>query len=261
MDHQDVLLEVDDQGLAILTLNRPERRNALGATLVDALRGHVAALARDPGVRVVILTGQGDAAFCAGADLKERAQMGPEEVERFVGGLRAMMDEVAALPRPTIAAINGAALGGGCELALACDMRVAAAGASLGLPETHLGIIPGAGGTQRLPRLIGVALAKELIFTGRRVQADEAQAMGLVNRVAGPEGLIEACRRLAAPMLGAAPIALAQAKRAIDGGEGLSLAAGLTLEGECYAVTIPTSDRVEALAAFQEKRRPVFKGR
>ncbi len=261
MSDAPVLIDRQDDGLVILTLNRPQRRNALGKELVTALRQTLDALATDVEARVVVITGAGPKAFCAGADLKERAQMSPPEVQRFVTALRAMMDEIAALPKPTIAAINGYALGGGCELALSCDLRIAAEGASLGLPETHLGIIPGAGGTQRLPRLLGPALAKELIFTSRRLTGAEAAAIGLVNRVCPDDKLLEEAANLAAPILTAAPIALAQAKAAIDAGLEVDLASGMKIEKACYAVTIPTEDRLEALAAFKEKRRPQFKGR
>ncbi len=259
-DAEVLLVERDDDGVVVVTLNRPARRNALGKALVARLRETVAALGSDPSARVIILAGAGDKAFCAGADLKERREMEPEEVTRFVGALRAMMDEVAALPQPTIAAMDGAALGGGAELALSCDLRVMGPAATFGLPETHLGIIPGAGGTQRLPRLIGCARAKELIFTGRRVTAPEAVQLGLANRAAAGDA-VEAARQLAAPILTAAPIALAQAKRAVDEGIELQIDAAMTVEKRCYDVTIPTEDRLEALAAFREKRPPVFKGR
>jgi methylglutaconyl-CoA hydratase len=261
MEDADVLLvDRDDDGIVVLTLNRPARRNALGKALVNALRATVADLATDPVARVIILAGAGAKAFCAGADLKERRIMEQEEVVVFVGALRAMMDEIAALPQPTIAAMDGAALGGGAELALSCDLRVMGPAATIGLPETHLGIIPGAGGTQRLPRLIGIARAKELIYTGRRVAAQEAVALGLANR-ACENGAIEGARALAAPILSAAPIALAQAKRAVDEGIALPIDAAMAVEKRCYDVTIPTEDRLEALAAFREKRPPVFHGR
>lgn len=260
MDGADVLLvDRGDDGVVVVTLNRPARRNALGRVLVDRLRETVAALAQDATARVIIFAGAGEKAFCAGADLKERREMKPDEVVRFVTALRAMMDEIAALPQPTIAAIDGAALGGGAELALSCDLRVMGPRATIGLPETHLGIIPGAGGTQRLPRVIGRARAKELIFTGERLGAERALAIGLINRAA--EDAVEGARKLAAPILTAAPIALAQAKRAIDEGAALPLDAAMAVEKECYDVTIPTEDRLEALAAFREKRRPEFKGR
>ena len=221
----------------------------------------MARVAAGTGVRAVVLTGAGDKAFCAGADLKERAEMPQAEVAGFVDGLRAMMDELAGLPQPTVAALQGPALGGGCELALACDLRVMGAGATLSLPETHLGILPGAGGTQRLARLVGASRAKELIYTARRVGPAEALGWGLCNAVAGEEGAWERARALAETILGGAPIALAQAKRAVDEGLELPLEEGLAVERRCYAVTIPTEDRLEALAAFREKRKPRFQGR
>lgn len=261
MDDAEVVLEAHGgDGIVVLTLNRPERRNALGRAVVDRMREAVAALAVNRNARVVILAGAGGKAFCAGADLKERVGMDVDAVGAFVSDLRAMMDEVAALPQPTIAAIDGAALGGGAELALCCDLRVMGPDAVFGLPETHLGIIPGAGGTQRLPRLLGVARAKELIFTGRRVGAREALGLGIINRVGG-DSAVESAREMAAPILTAAPLALLQAKRAIDEGCSLPLDAALEVERRCYDATIPTEDRLEALAAFREKRPPVFKGR
>lgn len=258
---QPLLVERDDEGIVRLTLNRAPQRNSLSQALVDSLLAALRQLREDREARVIILTGAGDKAFCAGADLKERAQMGEAQVAAFVDTLREMAAMLAQLPQPTIAAINGAALGGGLELALACDLRVMAEGAFVGLPEVKLGIIPGAGGTQRLTRLIGPGRAKALIFTGRRVQAQEALALGLVEEVAPEGGLREATLSLATSMLSGAPIALAQAKRAMDQGLDVSLEAGLAIEREAYAVTIPTEDRREALAAFQEKRAPVFQGR
>jgi methylglutaconyl-CoA hydratase len=253
-------VERDARGVVTLVLQRPARRNALGKALVAALGEAVAALSVDATARAVVITGAGEA-FCAGADLKERAQMPQAEVDAFVGALRGLMDAVAALPQPTVAAINGAALGGGCELALACDLRVMAEGAQIGLPEVQLGIIPGAGGTQRLARLLGPARAKALIFTARRLTAEEAAREGLVHAASPPGGLAEAVEALIEPILRAAPIALTQAKRAIDEGLELPLPEGLLREQAAYAVTIPTEDRLEALAAFREKRAPRFQGR
>jgi methylglutaconyl-CoA hydratase len=198
--------------------------------------------------------------FCAGADLRERADMSKAEVAAFVDGLRAAFAGVAALPMPVIAAVDGVALGGGCELALAADLRVAGAAAVLGLPETGLAIIPGAGGTQRLPRLVGVARAKELIFTGRRVAAADAAAMGLVDALAPAGGAQARALELAAAMLDKGPLALRAAKAAIDGGMGVDLATGLRMEEAYYAHVIPTRDRLEGLAAFREKRKPAFTG-
>ncbi|MDF1556143.1 MAG: enoyl-CoA hydratase-related protein, partial [Deferrisomatales bacterium] len=196
-----------------------------------------------------------------GADLKERAGMDPNQVRRCLSLIRGVMDKVENLPMPTIAAVNGAALGGGTELALACDLRVVAESAKMGLTETSLAIIPGAGGTQRLPRLIGKAKAKELIFTARRVDAAECLGLGLANRVVPGAELLGAAHALAAEIGRNGPVALKAAKRAIDRGMEMDLGNALVFENTCYEMTIPTEDRVEGLTAFREKRKPVYKGR
>jgi enoyl-CoA hydratase/carnithine racemase len=236
------------------------RRNSLSVALLHELLDHQARAAVDRALRVVIVTGAGGKAFCAGADLKERARMDEGAVAGFHRSIRAAFDGFEALPQPVIAAINGAALGGGLELALACDLRLAAEGAELGLPEVGLGIIPGAGGTQRLPRVVGVARAKELILTARRVGAAEALAMGLVSQVVPPDQLEGAAMALAGRVACNAPVSLRQAKRAIDRGYALPMHEALDLENKLYQACIPTADRQEALRAFAEKRAPVFKG-
>jgi methylglutaconyl-CoA hydratase len=255
-----------DSAVLQLTLDRPSARNALGRSLLASFE----ALLED--VRARVLAGGTDApraliicsavpgVFCAGADLRERASMSRAEASVFVGRLRTAFAHLAALPLPTFAAIDGAALGGGLELALACDFRVAGEGASLGLPEAGLAIIPGAGGTQRLPRLVGATRAKELIFTGRRVGAAEAVAMGLACRSAPRDGAVEGALAMARGTLGAGPVALRAAKEAVDVGSQVGLANGLAVEAACYAQVIPTADRLEGLAAFKEKRAPVYKG-
>jgi enoyl-CoA hydratase/carnithine racemase len=236
------------------------RRNSLSVALLRELAEHQQRAAADRSLRVVIVTGAGGKAFCAGADLKERARMDEGAVAGFHRAIRAAFDGFEALPQPVIAAINGVALGGGLELALACDLRIAAEGAELALPEVGLGIIPGAGGTQRLPRLLGTARAKELILTARRVPAAEALAMGLVGQVVPAGGLGEAALALAGRVARNAPISLRQAKRAIDRGLSLPLHEALDVENKLYQACIPTADRREALLAFAEKRAPVFKG-
>jgi enoyl-CoA hydratase/carnithine racemase len=210
---------------------------------------------------VLIITGAGDRAFCAGADLKERLAMSEGEVRRFLSAIRRLFIKIEELPLPVLAAINGVSLGGGTELALACDLRVAVAHATMGLTETRLAIIPGAGGTQRLPRLVGTALAKELIFTGRKLTAQEGQSMGLVNRIFASEELMDGCLELAGEISKGGPIALAQAKFAINKGQDVELQTGLTIEASAYEICIPTEDRIEGLKAFQEKRKPIYKGR
>jgi enoyl-CoA hydratase/carnithine racemase len=236
------------------------RRNSLSVALLRELAEHQARAAADRSLRVVIVTGSGTRAFCAGADLKERARMDEGAVAGFHRAIRAAFDGFEALPQPVIAAINGVALGGGLELALACDLRIAVQGAELALPEVGLGIIPGAGGTQRLPRLIGAARAKELILTARRVDAAEALAWGLVGQVVPPSELGPASLALAERVARNAPISLRQAKRAVDRGLSLPLHEALDLENKLYQACIPTADRREALLAFAEKRAPVFKG-
>lgn len=256
-----VLIKEQQDGVVTLTLNRPAVMNSFNFDLLHALRDAVEALRFDSGVRVVIVTGAGEKAFCAGADLKERATLPPEKVREFIFTIRNLFSSLESLNKPVIAAVNGVALGGGTELALASDIRIAAATATLGLTETRLAIIPGAGGTQRLPRLVGRGKAKELIFTGRRVGADEAEAMGLVNRVVEPAALLDACQEMAAMICETGPVAIEQAKYAINHGLETDLATGLAIESNAYWVTIPTEDRLEGLAAFREKRKPVYKGR
>jgi len=250
---------------AFVTLNRPEAANALSRDLVATLVGTFAALeaeiARGGDLRVVVLTGAGDKAFCAGADLKERRTWTLDDTRLFLNEVNALMDAVAAFPRPVIAAINGVAFGGGLELALACDIRLAAESAEIGLTEVRLGIIPGAGGTQRLSRIAGVALAKALTLTGRRIGAARAAELGIVSEVAAAGTLAEASGRWAREIGGAAPLALAAAKRAIDEGIARPLAEGLAVERACYERVLTTDDRNEGLNAFIEKRPPEFKGR
>lgn len=255
------LVSVERDGhIATITIQRPEVYNCLSLETLTQFRGHVAALSRDKSVRAVVITGAGDKAFCAGADLKERATMPVDRVPLFVQSIRALMDEVEALPAPAIAAINGFAFGGGTELLLACDLRIASESAMLGLTEVSLGIIPGAGGTQRLPRLIGRARAKELILTARKITASQARSVGLVSDVVAPGELLQKARALAMEIAQNAPLAVRAAKRAVDRGGEMPLLEGLRYEFECYETILPTADRVEALKAFAEKRKPEFRG-
>ena len=258
----DDLLLVEEKNQAIcLTLNRPQVMNCLNFDLLHALKDQIDALQFRTDIRCVIITGAGERSFCAGADLKERATLTPDQVKRFILTIRNLLTTLQNLPLPVISAINGIALGGGTEVALASDIRIAADTASMGLTETRLAIIPGGGGTQRLPRIIGVAKAKELIFTGRRVNAMEALDIGLVNKVVLRENLMDACMEMAGMIAETGPIAVEMAKYAIDKGIETDLATGLAIESNAYRVTIPTEDRVEGLTAFREKRKPVYKGR
>jgi enoyl-CoA hydratase/carnithine racemase len=259
--NEKVLLVEEKDGIAVLTLNRPKVMNSFNFALLHSLKDQVDALKFNTNVRVVIITGAGQKAFCAGADLKERTTFDELQVKEFIFTIRNLFTSIEYLNKPVIAAINGVALGGGTELALACDIRIAAMNASMGLTETRLAIIPGAGGTQRLPRLIGRGKAKELIFTGRRVDAREALQIGLVNQICDPESLLEECQKMAGMICEAGPIAIEQAKYAINYGLETDLHTGLGIESNAYWVTIPTEDRLEGLAAFQEKRKPVYKGK
>ncbi|XP_040326202.1 enoyl-CoA hydratase domain-containing protein 2, mitochondrial isoform X4 [Herpailurus yagouaroundi] len=244
-----------DQGITEILMNRPSARNALGNVLVRELLEALARLREDQQVRVLLFRSGVKGVFCAGADLKEREQMSEAEVGIFVQRLRGLMNEIAAFPAPTIAAMDGFALGGGLELALACDLRVAASSAVMGLIETTRGLLPGA----------GVALAKELIFTGRRLSGAQAQALGLVNHTVSQneEGnaAYHRARALAQEILPQAPIAVRLGKVAIDRGMDVDIASGMAIEGICYAQNIPTQDRLEGMAAFREKRPPRFVGK
>jgi enoyl-CoA hydratase/carnithine racemase len=247
--------------IEIWTLDAEDTRNAISRAVLAELESRVARVSRGHDTRVVILTGAGDKAFCAGADLKERATMTPPEVRAFLDALRRTLRAMEKSDCVFLAALNGSALGGGTELALACDLRVAAPAAELGLTEVRLGIIPGGGGTQRLPRLIGPGRAKDLILTGRRLNAAEAFAVGLVQRLA-PEGrLLEVAVSLAEQVAENAPLAVAAAKHAVDRGGSLQLDEALAVELDEYEKVLASEDRREGLQAFAEKRRPVWRGR
>ncbi len=239
MDEPVLLTQTTDQ-ITWLTLNRPKVMNAFNFELIQSLASEIERLRFANDARVIVITGAGNRAFCAGADLKERATLPPQEVKRFIFTIRNLFTAISQLGKPVIAAVNGIALGGGTELALACDLRIAADTATLGLTETRLAIIPGAGGTQRLPRLVGPGKAKELIFTGRRVQAAEALDIGMVNQVCPAADLATACNRLAAMICETGPIAIEQAKYAIDRGLETDLQTGLAIESNAYQVIIPT---------------------
>jgi enoyl-CoA hydratase len=252
---------VERRGLvAWVTIDRAEAMNALSGTVLEGLERAAHEVAHSD-ARLVAVTGAGTRAFSAGADLKERRGMSDEQTRGRVALIGRAFDTWAALPRATVAVINGVAFGGGLELALSCDFRIAADSAQLGLTEVRLGILPGAGGTQRLPRLVGAARAKELILLGRRVSAARALEIGLVGQVVPQADLTAAVDALAAELEGCAPISIAGAKRAIDEGLGVPLAQGLELERRCYETTLATEDRQEGLRAFAEKRAPRYQGR
>ncbi|HJX53739.1 MAG TPA: enoyl-CoA hydratase-related protein [Polyangia bacterium] len=256
-----IVLVEQQERVVWLTLNRPEAGHALSRDSIESLRSELARLRGLPELAALVLTGTGRKAFCAGADLKERGGFSLAQTRAHLNRQSALMDELAAFPRPTLAAINGAALGGGLELALACDIRIAVEGATLGLPEVRLGIIPAAGGTQRLARLCGLSRAKELILTGRRIDAATAKQIGLLSSVVPAAQLRGEAERVLGELAQAGPLALAEAKRAIDGGWDKPLPEALAWERRCYDVVLQSEDRNEGLRAFAEKRKPRFKGR
>lgn len=260
MIQENVKFERDGH-IGIITLNRPDELNALNFEMLQRFGELLDEVRLDQKeTRVLIIRAQGRA-FCAGADLKERRTLTEQQVRRNVRKIRDVFTAVERLPQPTIAMINGFAFGGGFELALACDFRFAVEEAKMGLTEVSLGIIPGAGGTQRLSRLIGPSLAKELILTARRISAKDAYAYGFLNGVAADlDELQERAFGLAQEILSNAPLAVYQAKAAIDRGASVDMQTGLDIETMCYEVIIPTKDRLEALDAFREKRKPIFKG-
>ncbi|GAC1418761.1 MAG: enoyl-CoA hydratase [Actinomycetota bacterium] len=256
----DKNIQLDLGEISTIVLSRPEAANCLSRSTLDELREAIRLVASDTSCRVVIVTGTGDKAFCAGADLKERAGMSDEEVRDFVRTIRDTCTALANIPAPVIAAINGVAFGGGCELSLGADIRVMDERAQIGLTETSLGIIPGGGGTQRLPRLIGPARAVELIVSARRLDAAEAERIGLVNEIAPAGGSHKRATQIAERIAANAPLAVRAAKQAAWRGLGLPLADGLELETALYQTTLGTKDRVEGLTAFREKRKPVYLG-
>ena len=245
--------------IQLLTLNRPEVLNALNRKLLEELSEVLDGLAADKNLRALIITGAGDRAFSAGADLKDRQGMTKDASLDSVRLISQTFSKLAAFPKPTLAAINGVAFGGGLELALACDLRIMHEHAQVGLTECSLGILPGAGGTQRLPRLVGLAKAKEMIWLAKRVCAREALEMGLVSHVTQGNPVDKAFE-IADGIAQNAPLSIVWSKKAIDDGFELSLEQGVLLEQNCYEQIATTKDRLEGLAAFSEKRKPKYLG-
>lgn len=254
------LLVETSNNTAVITINRPEVRNALDRTTLAELDAVVAELARDEAIRCITVTGAGQRAFVAGADIRALHALDPDRARELMAYGQAVFDRLATCPKPTIAAINGFALGGGLELAMACDIRLAADTARLGQPEITLGSIPGWGGTQRLPRLVGPGRARELILTGRIIHADEAERIGLVTKVVRAEDLAAEASTLASHLARLAPIAIKLAKETLNGADH-AFAEGLRIERDNVARTFSTEDQREGTLAFLEKRQPVFRGR
>jgi enoyl-CoA hydratase/carnithine racemase len=256
----DPVLAINKKDFVLtVTLNRPEVLNAINFEMLWALKNQFEACRSDPDIRVVIITGTGNRAFCSGADLKERFRQSEKEIRAYNLAMNKFAF-IENLNKPVIAAVNGIAYGGGTEIALASDIRIASSNASLGLIETRRATIPGAGGTQRLPRLIGMGKAKELIFTGRYIEAKEALEIGLIDKIFPQEKLLDEAFNMASLIARNGPIAVEQAKYAINRGFGVDLHTGFDIETEAYGITISTQDRLEGLHAFLDKREPIYRG-
>lgn len=260
MEYVNLLVSVSER-IATVTVNRPKSLNALNPATVRELSAAFAEIADRNDVGVVVLTGAGEKAFVAGADISEMRHFNAVQALEFALFGQGVLERIERLPQPVIGAINGFALGGGCELAMACDILIAADTARFGQPEVNLGIIPGYGGTQRLPRLVGRNIAKEIVLTGEMITAQRAYEIGLVNRVVTQAELMGAARETAAKILSKGPVAVRTAKMAMNRGLDLDLSNACALEANAFAVGFSTADRAEGMAAFLEKRKPSFTGK
>ena len=259
MGYETLLVEKEGD-IAVVKLNRPPV-NSLNVKAYGDIYDAFCELENDASVKAIVLTGAGDKAFAAGLDVKEVAGKTIPDYFAFGRVSRMCLDKVASVEKPTIAAILGFAFGGGCELALACDLRIAANDASIGCPEINLGIIPGSGGTQRLPRLLGIAKAKELLFMGDTVSGEDAARIGLVNKAVPKDALLEEAKAWAKRLASKPKVAMSVLKNAIDNGMNMDLQTALTYESECFVISYVSEDGREGFKAFQEKRKPEFKDR
>lgn len=259
MTYENILFQVTE-GIATITFNRPKALNALNADLMNEFACAIYEIADNEDIRVLILTGAGPKSFVAGADITELATYNPLQAKHFTEKGQDTINKLQQLPIPVIAAVNGFALGGGCEIALVCDFIYASENAKFGLPEINLGLIPGFGGTQRLPRLIGMNLAKEMIFTGKIITAEEAQRIGLVNKVCPADSLMEAVLSTAKTIMSKGKISLRAAKQAVNNGMNVDLSTGCKLEIDAFSLCLASEDAKEGTSAFLEKRAPGFKG-
>ncbi len=255
--YNNVLYQTDN-GIGMITLNRPKALNALNSELLTELNGLLDEIAQDDSVKVVIITGSGDKAFVAGADIAEMQNISPLEGRAFGKFGQAIFNKLENIPQPVIAAVNGFALGGGCELAMACDIRIASDKAKFGQPEVGLGIVPGFGGTQRLPRLIGKGRAKELLYTADMINAEEAYRIGLVNRIVAAEKLLSTAKELAEKIMARAQAAVQLCKAAVNTGMDTDLESGIAYEAEVFGLCFASADQKEGMSAFIGKRKPNF---
>lgn len=260
MTFSNILFE-NKNSIAYVTVNRPDKLNALNMATMEELRAAFHSIKNDNAVRVVLLTGSGEKAFIAGADIGELAQNDAVSAKEYTHRGQSVLNLIENLGKPVIACINGFALGGGCEIALACTMRLASENAKLGQPEVKLGIIPGYGGTQRLPRLVGKGIAMQLLLAGEMITAQEALRIGLVNEVTAASDLIARAEAIAQKIIANAPLAVQYTMEAVNKGMDVPLAEGLYLEATLFAVACATQDKKEGTAAFLEKRPPKFAGR
>ncbi|MDU4962188.1 MAG: short-chain-enoyl-CoA hydratase [Sporomusaceae bacterium] len=258
--YENLLLEAEN-GIGIVSINRPKALNALNAATIYELDRMFDQLAADDAIKAVILTGSGAKAFVAGADITEMQPMSAIEGRSWAKLAQAVFNKIENLAKPVIAAVNGYALGGGCEIAMACDIRIAAETAKFGQPEVSLGIPPGFGGTQRLARLVGKGRAKELLFTGDMIDAAEAYRIGLVNKLTAPADLLDTAKALAQKIMSRAPVAVQVCKAAVNEGLDTDLESAVAYEAEVFGLCFATSDQKEGMAAFVEKRKAEFSGR
>lgn len=258
--YENILFE-NNEGIGIVTINRPKALNALNAATLTDIDQVFDEIAKDDSVKAVIVTGSGEKAFVAGADITEMAPMSAVEGRNFGKLGQAVFNKVENVNKPVIAAVNGFALGGGCELSMACDFRIASEKAKFGQPEVTLGIIPGFAGTQRLSRLVGKGLAKEILFTGDMIDAQEAHRIGLVNKVVAPEELMAVATKIAKRIASRAPIAIQLCKAAVNEGMDMDLQSGVAYEAEAFGLCFATADQKEGMGAFVEKRKPTFQGK
>ena len=259
MDLNHILFQIEE-GIATLTFNRPKALNALNSELLDEMSRTLDVVAANEDVRVLILTGSGDKAFVAGADITELARCNALKAKVFATKGQNVISKLQCLDIPVIAAVNGFALGGGSEIALACDLIIASENAKFGLPEITLGIIPGFGGTQRLPRLIGSNMAKEMIFTGKMISAAEAQSIGMVNRVVSADALMTDVMNTAKAICQKGKVSLRAAKQVVNAGLNVDLKTGCRMEVDAFALCMASEDAKEGTTAFLEKRKAIFKG-
>ncbi|HRP08283.1 MAG TPA: enoyl-CoA hydratase-related protein [Gemmatimonadales bacterium] len=261
MTFSTLLYELDADGIAVATVNRPDKLNALDATVISDLGRLIEQVRNDPAVRILIITGAGPKAFVAGADIVELATLNASDGRRLAERGQAVFRAIEKTYKPVIAAVNGFALGGGCELAMACDIRIASPNARFGQPEVKLGLIPGYGGTVRLPRLVGRGRAVELLITGRMVDAEEAAAIGLVNKVVPQESLLDEAKALARTILEMGPLAVGMVLKVVDRGLDMSIDDALRAEAESFGAACATDDKREGTDAFLTRRTPKFTGR